>query len=406
MNKNKNKTLIIVLSTLAAFIVTVSAVVTVTWIFVIPSTKTQGINETIQVVKKSESKSALKVGLLRISSGTNAKQGKEVDNGAELAVAEINEKGLLGNTEIQLIKEDTEGRVDTAQKVTEKVIKEDRVTAIVGPMTSAEMMASGEVAQKAKTPMISPTATNIKATERGDFIFSMAYNDEYQGELLAKHIAKQGKKKVGILFNSKNSYSSNMKDTVKNKLKALKVDTKEEAFAADAGDYTGQLQSIKSFGADALILLEDVVPIMSIGSQARTILGKDIPIYGGEGMSGITKLVKGDDFQNTFYITSFASDVANAKSREFSMNFKQKYKEDASVTAAATYDAIYLIADAYKEVQGGSNKLRDKMSQTHKAYATGDIQFTDKRFVKKQGYIIGIKKEGSLLKEVYQEDII
>lgn len=349
----------------------------------------------------------LKIGLARINSGSSANFGKHADFGAEMAVEEINSSGRLGDVKIELIKEDTEGQADKAKTVIQKLVKQDKVAAIVGPQASSEMIASADITQESGVPMVSATATNPKATEKGDTLFSVAYTDTYQGERLGQYIAKEGKKKVAFLFNSDNPYSTGAKDAVKSKLKALGVEVvAEEAFSKGATDFNGQLQRIKNAGADALVLPEEVGPITPIGPQARAILGKDIPFYGVDGMGGITGTAKGDDFDNTFYVNSFASDAPVAEIQDFYTKFKKKYNEEPTFISANTYDAIYVVADAYKyAVNKTPESLRNEIERTNRAYVTGRISFSPQRFAIKPVMVIEIKKENGKLVERYKETL-
>lgn len=348
----------------------------------------------------------LKIGLARIKSGPSAVYGEHADAGAELAIEEINESKLLGDVKIELVSEDTEGKSERATASVEKLIKQDKVAVIVGPQGSKEVTASSDIAQESAVPMISASATSEEATKAGDNIFSIAYTDNYQGGLLAKYIAKQGKKKVAILFNSDNPYSTGIKDSVREELKKSNVEVKEEGYAQDAKDFNGQLQSIKSFGADALVLPEEVGPIVPIGPQARAILGKNIPFYGVDGMGGITGIAKGDDFDNTYYVNSFATDAPEPRIQKFVEKFQKKTNKAPTFISVNTYDAIYLIADAYKNSSEKTIEgLHREIQKTNKEYVTGTIKFSANRFALKTAMIIHIKKENDTLVEKYQEPI-
>lgn len=349
----------------------------------------------------------LKIGLARINSGSSANYGKHADMAADMAVEEINKSGRLGDVKVELVKEDTEGQADKAKTSVQKLVKQDKVAAIVGPQASSEMMAAGDIAQESGVPMLSATATNPKATEKGDALFSVAYTDTYQGELLAKYIAKSGKKKIAFLFNSDNPYSTGAKDAIKAKLKGLGVEVvAEEAFSKGATDFNGQLQRIKGTNPDGLVLPEEFGPITPIGPQARSILGKDITFYGIDGMGGITGTAKGDDFENSVYVNSFAGDAPTTEIQNFYNKFKSKYNEEPTFVSANTYDAIYLIADAYKYAANKTPEaIRNELERTNRTYVTGRISFSPQRFALKPVMVIEIKKVDGKLVERYKETL-
>lgn len=349
----------------------------------------------------------LKIGLARINSGSSANYGKHADFAADMAVEEINNSHRLGDVKVELVKEDTEGQADKAKTAVQKLVKQDKVAAIVGPQASSEMMAAGDIAQESGVPMLSATATNPKATEKGDALFSVAYTDTYQGELLAKYIAKSGKKKIAFLFNSDNPYSTGAKDAIKAKLQGLGVEVvAEEAFSKGATDFNGQLQRIKGANPDGLVLPEEFGPITPIGPQARSILGKDITFYGIDGMGGITGTAKGDDFDNSVYVNSFAGDAPTTEIQNFYNKFKSKYNEEPTFVSANTYDAIYLIADAYKYAANKTPEaIRNEVERTNRTYVTGRISFSPQRFALKPVMVIEIKKVDGKLVERYKETL-
>lgn len=351
--------------------------------------------------------STLKIGLARIGSGSSANYGKHADFGADLAVEEINSSGKLGDVKIEIVREDTEGKADKAKTSVQKLIQKDEVAAIVGPQASSEMIAAGETAQEAGVPMVSATATNPKVTEAGNYLFSVAYTDTYQGEKLAEFIKSEGKTRVAFIYNSDNPYSTGATEAIKNKLNDLGVSVvAEEAYSKGATDFNGQLQRIKAADADALVMAEEVGPLIPLGPQARAVLGDEIAFYGVDGIGGISSTAKGLDFKNTFYVNSFAGDAPTTEVRSFFKKFKEKYNEDPTFVSANTYDAIYLIADAYNYAASKTRvSLRNEIERINRNYITGRLIFSNDRFGIKPVMIIEIVEENGKLVEKYKQTL-
>src|SRR6202050_5374433 len=89
---------------------------------------------------------AIKVGAVEGLSGPLAKYGVPIRHGIELAVDQVNAKGVIGGRKIEMIFEDSAGQKDQALNAMKKLLARDRVVAVLGPTLSNEMFAAGPAA--------------------------------------------------------------------------------------------------------------------------------------------------------------------------------------------------------------------------------------------------------------------
>jgi branched-chain amino acid transport system substrate-binding protein len=112
------------------------------------------------------------VGMYGSLTGDGASFGQSSREGTELAVDEINAAGgLLGGRRIQLIVEDDQSKAEEASSAVTKLITQDRVIAVLGEVASSRSLAAAPVAQRHQVPMITPSSTNEKVTQIGDYVF-------------------------------------------------------------------------------------------------------------------------------------------------------------------------------------------------------------------------------------------
>src|SRR5258705_10935722 len=124
---------------------------------------------------------------------------------------EINKAGGIDGRQLEILSEDDEGRPEKAATVVTKLIDQDRVVALIGEVAWGNTIAAAPNAQEAKVPMISPSSTNPKVTQVGDYIFRVCFIDPFQGEVMAKFAANTLKaKKAAILFDSNSDYSKGL----------------------------------------------------------------------------------------------------------------------------------------------------------------------------------------------------
>src|ERR1700744_6136650 len=102
--------------------------------------------------------------------GGQATFGVSTDDGVRLAVKERNAAGGVLGRQIQLVTLDDQGKQGEAVTAVTKLIAEDHSVAILGEVASSLSIAGAKVAQDQGVPMISPSSTNEKVTQRGDMI--------------------------------------------------------------------------------------------------------------------------------------------------------------------------------------------------------------------------------------------
>src|ERR1043165_4424495 len=185
----------------------------------------------------------IKVGVYGDLTGQTSSFGQSTKNGAQMAADEINAAGGINGRKIQVVIEDDQGEPGKAATVVAKLINQDQVRALIGEVASSNSIAAAPNAQEAKIPMISPSSTNPKVTQIGDYIFRVCFIDPFQGEVMAKFAANTLKaKKAAILFDSNSDYSKGLiqffKQSFVDKLGGQIV--AEQAYAQRDRDFTRQ----------------------------------------------------------------------------------------------------------------------------------------------------------------------
>src|SRR5215213_538853 len=112
------------------------------------------------------------IGMYGSLTGDGASFGQSSKEGTELAVEEVNNSGgLLGGRKFTLLIEDDQSKPEEASSAVTKLISQDKVVAVLGEVASRRSLAAAPVAQRFKIPMITPSSTNERVTEVGDYIF-------------------------------------------------------------------------------------------------------------------------------------------------------------------------------------------------------------------------------------------
>src|SRR5437660_8860083 len=150
----------------------------------------------------------IKVGEVGSMTGTEATFGTSSDRGIQLAVTEVNSQGGIKGRQIQVIALDDEGKPEEAATAATRLIASEHVTALLGEVASTRSLFMAPKAQQAKVLMVSPSSTNEKVTQVGDYIFRACFIDPFQGYVMAKFVHDNLKlSKAAILKDVRNDYS-------------------------------------------------------------------------------------------------------------------------------------------------------------------------------------------------------
>ena len=310
----------------------------------------------------------IKVGVYGDLTGQTSSFGQSTKNGVELAVEEINAAGGVNGKKIQLVIEDDQGRPEQAKTVVSKLINQDKVQAVLGEVASTNSLAAAPVAQEAKIPMITPSSTNPKVTEVGDYISRVCFIDPFQGSVMAKFAANSLKAKSAAILGDVNSdYSKGLTTFFEEEFTKLggKIVAKEVYTQTDP-DFKGQLTKIRNLNPDVIYIPGYYGQVGIIAKQARE-LDMTMPLLGGDGWDSpeLWKL-GGAALKNAYMSNHYSADNPAPEIQNFVKAYTAKFNVKPDAIAALAYDAAKILADAIKRAGGASDssKLKDAINAT------------------------------------------
>jgi branched-chain amino acid transport system substrate-binding protein len=326
--------------------------------------------------------------------GEAATFGLASHNGIDLAVAEWNAKGGVLGKQIKLSFADDKGDPAEGATVFTKLIEQDKVSAIVGTVMSKVSLAGAPICQNAKVPMISPTSTNPKVTQVGDYIFRACFIDPFQGTVGAKFAIEELKsKKAACLFDVGNDYTKGLAEFFKAKYTALGGElTGFEGHATGTTDFKAQLTKILATKPDVLYVSDYYNDVALIAKQARE-LGFKGPLVGGDGWDSpkLTE-VGGPALEGCFFTNHYAADDTRPIIQEFVKKYKDKYNASPDALACLAYDATYLVLDAVKRAgKADGPAIKDALKAADMAVVSGQVKFDGDRNPVKSAVVIEIK---------------
>lgn len=338
----------------------------------------------------------IKVGEYASLTGKEATFGQSSHEGTLLAIEEINAAGGVLGRKLELLTEDTQSKAGEPATVVNKLIARDGVVAILGEVASSRSLEAAPICQQSKIPMISPSSTNPKVTEVGDYIFRVCFIDPFQGTVMANFASKTLKaKKVAVFTDVKSDYSKGLASFFKERFIANGGEIVAELdFNGGDKDFKAQLTAIKAAQPDAVFVPGYYTDAALICVQAKQ-LGLNVPFMGGDGWES-EKLVEigKDAVEGQYFSTHYHPDVGTALSRQFVAHYKQRWNgKSPDALAACGYDSALVLADAIKRAGSTEgSKIRDALAATKNFQAvTGNISINEKRDATKSAVILQVK---------------
>ena len=334
---------------------------------------------------------AVKIGVIAELTGDIPAVGASCKNAAELAVAEINSAGGLQfgdkKFKVELIVEDNAGKADQSASAAQKLITQQKVTAIVGPNASRYALPAAEIAESGKVVLITPWSTAPKTTldsktnASKKYVFRACFIDPFQGGVLAKFALQNLKlQKAAVLYDVASEYNKGIAEIFKDvyeknggKIVAF------ETYTTNDKDFSSQLTKIKKAAPD-VIFLPNYYSEVPLQIQQAKRLGITAPFIGGDAW-GSEELMKlcGKDCEGYYFSTHYAADAAGEATKKFIANYKAKYNATPDDVAALTYDSFGLLWQAFKTAgKNDRQAVRDALAKIPQYEGvTGNMQFKD-----------------------------
>ena len=344
---------------------------------------------------KGGSSTEIVVGEFASLTGKEATFGGSSHEGTQLAIEQLNAAGGVLGKKFKLITEDNQTKAGESATVVNKLISKDGAVAILGEVASSRSLEAAPICQSNGIPMISPSSTNPKVTETGNFIFRVCFIDPFQGTVMANFATKTLKaKKVAVFTDVKSDYSKGLAKYFKEGFtEAGGQIVSELDFNGGDKDFKGQLTTIKGANPDAVFVPGYYTDAALICIQAKEI-GLNVPLFGGDGWESdtLTKLGK-EAVEGNYFSTHYAPDVATDLSKKFVADYQKRYNGKLpDAMAALGYDSAMLLADAMKRAGSTDGaKVRDALAATKDFPAVaGNITINEKRDAVKSAVILKV----------------
>lgn len=350
----------------------------------------------------SAQEQVVKIGHVAPVSGAQAHYGKDNENGARMAIEELNAQGVtIGGKKIkfELVAEDDAADPKQGTAAAQKLC-DAKVAGVVGHLNSGTTIPASKVYNDCGIPHVTGAATNPNLTKPGyKTTFRIIANDNALGAGLASYAADTLKLKTVAIVDDRTAYGQGVADVFKKTAAAKGMKVVDEQFTTDkATDFMAILTAIKSKNPDA-IFFGGMDPQAGPMLRQMEQLGMgNVKYFGGDGVctSEIAKLAAGaKTLANVVCAEGGSSLDKMPGGKAWKAKYDAKYPNQFQVYSPYTYDATFLLVDAMKRANSWDPKVyTPELLKSNFKGVTSTIQFEPNGEMKNPAITLYVYKDG------------
>jgi len=289
----------------------------------------------------------IKIGAWLPMTGAVAAYGQDGWAGIQIA---MKMKPTVLDKKVEVVVADTKSDKIEAANSMSRLIEKDKVISVIGEMISGDTMAGGPIAEKAKIPIISPTATNPLVTQGKKYVFRVCFIDPVQGDIAAKYAFNTLKaRKTALIVDKSQDYCVGLAKFFKDTFTKLGGKIAAETFCVtEDKDFSAQLSTIKPTHPDVIYAPNYYSPVALFTKQARE-LGVKAPVLSGDGAQADELIqIGGKEVEGVAFTGHFNAKAATTKlAKDFISQFGKKYpNKEPNAFHALAADAYFVLLDA------------------------------------------------------------
>lgn len=344
----------------------------------------------------------VRIGHVAPISGAQAHYGKDNENGARMAIAELNAQNLvIGGKKIkfELIAEDDAADPKQGTAAAQKLC-DAKVHGVIGHLNSGTTIPASKIYNDCGIPQITPASTNPTYTQAGyKMAFRLLANDNALGAGLALHAANNLKLKKVAIIDDRTAYGQGVAEVFKKTAQARGIQIVDQQFTTDkATDFMAILTSIKSKSPDGVFyggMDPQAGPMLR---QMEQLGMSKVNFFGGDGIctAKLAELSGGaKTLGNVVCAEGGASLGKMPNGKAWKAKYDAKYPGEFQVYAPYVYDATMVLVDAMKRADSVDPKVyAPKLFETNYTGVTAQVAFEKDGELKNPAMTLYVYKDG------------
>lgn len=296
----------------------------------------------------------VKLGFVAQLTGPDSYVGQAAKLALEDRVKEVNDKGGINGKKIELITYDSRCEPPEAVAAAKRLIEQDKVVGVIGPEWTAASIPLAPIAEAAKVPVITTTASNVKVTINEDgsvkpFIFRTCFIDPYQGYALADFAYKDlGKRKAAFIYDVGNAYSAGILQFFEAQFTKLGGQViAKEGYQSNDTEFRAQISKVAKANPDIMVLPSSTYRDVALIAKQTQALGLKTQFLGVDGWVADELLsMAGKELEGAFLTSGLSTEAPEFK--DYNEKFQKAHNMKANIYAYYALDALYAFEYAIK----------------------------------------------------------
>lgn len=361
----------------------------------------------------------IRIGVFCPFTGGSADMGVSMRNGIRLAIEEINDMaGGVNGRKIELVERDDLANPDHAKKVVEELLQKEKVAAVLGVCNTGVGLATIEMFQNAKVPLIVPVSTGTPLTKKfagapENWIFRVSPRDEVQAPFIVADALRRGFRKIALFADTTGYGEAGKNDVEKALAEAGLQPVSVQRFAIGVKDLSEQVKAARDAGADVVISYT-VGPEAAVLAKSIQAQKWNVQLMGSWPLSWRNFIdAAGSAGEGALVAVSFLQQASFQRRNAFITAYQQKFNTTiipSPMAAAQGYDAALLLFYALHQAQSHEPaKIKAALENLNRQVA-GVITTYDKPFSKSDHdaltgnmLVMGVVRKGAV-DYAYKED--
>lgn len=303
------------------------------------------------------------IGWVTPLTGVAADAGQQLQNGALLAIKQINAAGGINGRQLELVSQDDKSDPKEAANIATKFASDDKLVAVIGNYNSSCVLAGAPIYNEAKIPMIHTGTSPVITKEHGPYVFRISVPDAFQGTFVTDWLISDGYKNPAILYEN-DDYGRGLMEVASAEIgaKGGTVAASETYMVGDK-DFTGILTKVKAAGADSIFIGGMYTEGALICKQMETV-GLKVPVYASDALFEQAFVdLSGPAGEGIKVSGLFLDSDPSPNIQKFVNDYKTEYGKNPGTYATFHYDAMNVLAEAMKAVGVDRDKIRDYLTK-------------------------------------------
>ena len=310
----------------------------------------------------------VKIGLVTAVTGSNSLVGEEAQEGAQLAIDEINAAGGVNGQQLELVVADEVDNLEMSVLATQELLANDEIVGIIGSMYSTYNIAAMPSVAEVGVPYLAMGSSSGVSNEKNPYTWQDRPLDTAQGAVLADYVVNElGCTNPAIMHSTQSALQSLADQTIAafENLGVEIADSNIFAFPEDESNYSPYISQIMAGDYDCVIALANQAPSAVICQQVQAagLTSDMMPLVGSTSFcSNVCITNAGSAADGWYSISDWCPGGSNDVAAAFEEAYTTAYPERAisDLAASCVYDAVYVLAEAMKIA--GTNTDREAIN--------------------------------------------